>query len=174
MNNIIRLDPDIVIASSPTPFEATNHINTIKLRIYAVYLSCAERCNVFAYKLSSLFLSLSSFLPLRAVLVVPRSFACAYGVHGEGGANTCIHVERQVGGEQLRSNLVHLPGNELSRCIVIKHHPCVNSNYVLNLSWRGKCGDDDTDDEKLMTIDQLWFKEANYFRYSSIFEVCVI
>lgn len=129
MNNIIRLDPDVVIASSPTPFETTNHINTIKLRICTLTFRATNDAATDLHTSFLHFFSLSSFLPLRTVLHVPRSFAYAkaYGVQGEGGANTCIHVERQVGGEQLRSNLVHLPGNELSWHVVymmIKHHSC--------------------------------------------------
>ena len=135
MDNIIRLDPDVVIAPSPTPFETTNRINTIKLRIYIyiyIYITLTFRAPTDATDLHTSFLrffslssSTSSHRPRRPSFIRLRAgIRCT---RGEGGANTCIHVERQVGGEQLRSNLVHLPGNELSRHVVyvmIKHHSC--------------------------------------------------
>ena len=165
MDNIIRLDPDVVIAPSPTPFETTNRINTIKLRIYIyiyyVNLSCADRCNGFAYKLSSLFLSffLYIFAPSSSSLV--HSLTRRHTVYKGRGRGKHVYTRREASWWRAIKKQFSASSRERAfttrRVRDDKASFVWNSNYVLNLSWRGKSWWRWY--EKLIKIDQLWFKE---------------
>lgn len=151
MNNIIRLDPDIVIASSPTPFETTNHINTIKLHIYTLTFRAPNDATDLHTSFLPFF-SLSSFTsshrPRRPTFIRLRSGVRCTG----GGRGKHVYTCREASWWRAIKKQFSASSRERAfttrRVRDDKASFVWNSNYVLNLSWRGKRGDDDMMDMK--------------------------
>lgn len=153
MNNIIRLDPDVVIASSPTPFETTNHINTIKLRICTLTFRATNDAATDLHTSFLHFFSLSSFLPLRTVLHVPSFIRLREGIRCTGaGRGKHVYTRREASWWRAIKKQFSASSRERAFTTHRVHDDKAsfvwNSNYVLNLSWRGKRGDDDMTDMK--------------------------
>lgn len=118
-----------------------------------VNLSCDERCsNGFAYKFSSLFLSffLSSSShrpPCPSFIRLREGIRCTGGGRGK-------HVYTRREASWWRAIKKQFSASSRERAFTTRrvHDDKAsfvwNSNYVLNLSWRGKRGDDDMTDMK--------------------------
>lgn len=154
MNNIIRLDPDIVIASSPTPFEATNHINTIKLRIYAFR---APNDATYLHTSFLPFFSLSSFLPLRSFRPRRPSFIRLCIRCTRGGRGKHVYTRREASWWRAIKKQFSASSRERAFTMhrdkassVCELELCIKFILERKTWWRWY-----VDDEKLMTIDQL-------------------
>lgn len=165
MDNIIRLDPDVVIAPSPTPFETTNRINTIKLRIYIYIYTLTFRAPTDATDLHTSFLLL--FLSFFLYIFAPSSSSLVHSltrrhtVYKGRGRGKHVYTRREASWWRAIKKQFSASSRERAfatrRVRDDKASFVWNSNYVLNLSWRGKSWWRWY--EKLIKIDQLWFKE---------------